>query len=89
MPRISVRNALLKQQMADQAKKDGIGQKEIGKCYCGGAIMVETSYKYSIVPTQFGTGKRFVRGTEDRCFCAGCGIFYNEDIVAKKSKNKK
>ena len=65
-------------------------KEQIGFCLCRGPIVLLTSYTSEFNPTSgpiiIGPGSRdqFRRVEHQKCFCAGCGLHYEAEVVKKK-----
>lgn len=82
----------VEQEEREEAERWKPKTETIGKCSCGGDIVLNKTYTSEYMPETgpmiIGPGSRGQhRMAEHReCFCVGCGILYNPQIVKKKRK---
>ena len=58
-------------------------EEKIGKCSCGGDIIVSISYF-----TEKLDGFIYDIKEKRGCYCKSCGLMYKEEIIRKNSENK-
>lgn len=60
-------------------------KQKIGKCQCGGLIVISTTYTSEHNPNP-ASREQFRRVRYSSCFCEECGIVYNPEIVQKMKR---